>query len=123
MSIFTEAQGRNLYRLCKLFNCTPDRISGMDSFVIEWALANINKDDEEEALKMKHIFDAIKPWLDFELYKQTVENEKKKVTQANKNAYQEELMKHGAQFEEVISDEEKDRLKKIEDDMNRMVEE
>lgn len=104
--------------------CTPDKLKTIDPFILSWSLENIVKDDEEEFSKVKNILEAIKPWLNFELYKDEQKRLKKDTTvMTSKDTFNDELLKHGATVAEVFPQAEADRLSHLEKEANRIIEE
>jgi hypothetical protein len=99
MSNLTNPTGRNLYKICKVLQVRPCELKNMDSFELDWWLENIQQDETEEFEKIKDIFEAIKPWLNYSLYKSEQETKKKVVTKSS--TFMDDLMKHGASVTEA----------------------
>ena len=85
---------------------------------MDWVLENIRKDDEDEFIKFKDIFDVLKPWLNLNLYSQ--EQKHLKTEAVDKSDFERELMKHGMDEKEaksIIKD--KIQIDSIENELER----
>ena len=91
------AEGRVLYRICKTLNITPEKIKDLSETQIDWLIENIHQDDIDEDERTKGIFEAIKPWLNLELYKALNKQAKTEVSET----FQEELLKRQSTAEEL----------------------
>jgi hypothetical protein len=66
---------------------------------LSWALANAEEDLKQEVEKIKAVIDALKPWLNFDLYKAEEKQKKTEVTVST--TYLDELRARGATEESL----------------------
>lgn len=92
-----------IWTVCKVFGKTPKELDnefGGEGILWEWALTNIRKDEEDKWRSVKDVFSALKPWLNYDLWKA---NSTKPDTQSQdiNTTFLDELKKSGASTEEI----------------------
>jgi hypothetical protein len=90
---FTGPLGRIIYRICKNLSIPPEKLKDLSESQIDWLIENIQQDDIEESDRINHIYELLKPWLNFSLWadEQKKKGDKNKMVSAS---FEEEVAKH-----------------------------
>ena len=109
-----------IWKACKTFQKTPEELNkafNYDDFLWNWTLSNINEDQSEDWKMVRDIFEALKPWLNIELWKYNKPQQPTKFS----STFTEELKKKGAsikELEDIISRERTEGSSEEEEDKN-----
>lgn len=68
---------------------------------ISWVLENIEQDNEEESSKITNVFEALKPWMNLQLYQEEQKQKTKK--KVINSSFDDELKSRGINPSEVLN--------------------
>ena len=88
---------------------------------ISWVLENIEQDNEEETSKITNVFEALKPWMNLQLYQE--EYKQKTQKKVINSSFDDELKKRGINPSDVLNihsiKEDNSQIENIEKDIER----